>query len=340
MILHAQSLAAGRSARVQSPDPIPPETFDFAALAARTCYPVLIAGETGSGKTHLARLIHQLSTRSKGPFVRVNCASIPDSLFETEMFGCVRGAFTDARESREGMFEAAHRGTLFLDEIGEMPLHLQSKLLTALEEGAIRRVGATRQTPLDVRIIVASNRDLHRMVEEKTFREDLFYRCAVLEYRVPPLRERLRDLPVLVEHLLERITEGFPRPEIGNEALDVMRAYAWPGNIRELENVLRQAAAYAHTRVIDSEHLPERVRTRAIRGEATREDEPRRARYSAPTDAEDERAAISTALREEAGNKTRAARRLGMSRSALWIKMQRHAISSEAFTAIGVVREE
>ena len=298
-------------------------TLDFARRAARNDEPVLLLGETGSGKSHLAAIIHRLSARAAGPFHHVNCGAIPDTLFEREMFGHVRGAFTDAKESREGAFEAAHRGTLFLDEVGELPLAVQTKLLSVLEERRVRRVGATHDTPVDVRVVTATNADLVAMVAGRQFREDLFHRIAVLRFRVPPLRERKRELPGLVQHLLERRGTGGAAPEVTAEAMELIRAYPWPGNVRELDNALRRAVVYAEQEPIAPQHLPEEIRNVAVPagGESAAPE-----RYVAPADPEVERRMIEEALQAEGGNRTRAARRLGMSRSALWSKIHRHRI--------------
>jgi DNA-binding NtrC family response regulator len=298
-------------------------TVDFARRAARNDEPVLLLGETGSGKSHLAAVIHRLSARAAGPFYNVNCGSIPDTLFEREMFGHVRGAFTDARESREGAFEAADGGTLFLDEVGELPLTAQTKLLSVLEERRVRRLGATHDTPVDVRVVTATNADLVAMVSRKRFREDLFHRIAVLRFLVPPLRERWRELPGLVQHLLERRGAGGVAPVVTPEAMELIRAYPWPGNVRELDNALRRAVVYAEQEPIAPQHLPEELRA-AVPPMAAEGVAPER--YVAPDDPEVERRLIEEALLAEGGNRTRAARRLGMSRSALWNKIHRHRI--------------
>lgn len=181
---------------------LPKDSLRFAALAAKHVHPVLLLGETGSGKTYLAKRIHALSNRAGEPFVRVNCAEGPGALFEDQMFGHVRGAFTDARESRPGFFELADRGTLFLDELGEIPLVFQATLLTAIEEGEVRRLGGTRPIGVDLRLLSATNRRIDAMIEEGTFRADLFHRCAVLQHRLRPLRERPRDIPAIIHALL------------------------------------------------------------------------------------------------------------------------------------------
>lgn len=300
----------------------------FAERAARCGEPVLICGETGSGKTELAMQIHELSRRAHGPFVRVNCGAIPESLFEGEMFGHVRGAFTDARESRAGLFEAADSGTLFLDEVGELPLRVQSKLLLALEERCVRRLGAVNEIRVDVRVVAATNSDLREMMRRKLFREDLFHRLAVLRIHTPPLRERRQELPAVMDALLARRGEGGEVPRVSPEALEVIRAYPWPGNLRELDNALRHAAAFADEGVIRPEHLPEEMVLHEAAGAARGDRRRGGQRYSAPPSPVEEKEKIVSALREAGDNRTHAARQLGMSRSALWIKMQRYGLAS------------
>ena len=291
------------------------ETSKFALVAGVSDCPVLLSGETGSGKTQVARLIHRSSPRAARPFVRVNCGSIPGSLFEREMFGHVRGAFTDAREAAPGYLEAAHDGTLFLDEVGELPLRVQANLLMVLEEGSFRRLGSVRETVVDVRVIAATNRDLPAMVAAGEFRQDLFYRLSVIQYRVPALREHPRMLPAIVRHLLERHTRNGAVPEVSGGAMALIRAYRWPGNIRELENALRAALVFAAGGMIQPAHLPESVRSAAA---------PDSQRYAAPAGRAEEEALIREALAAEGGNRSRASRRLGMARSTLWAKLQRY----------------
>jgi two-component system response regulator AtoC len=310
----------------------------FAERAARCGEPVLICGETGSGKTELAMQIHALSGRAHRPFVRVNCGAIPESLFEREMFGHVRGAFTDARESRPGLFEAADSGTLFLDEVGELPLAVQAKLLAALEERCVRRLGAVAEVPVDVRVVAATNCDLREMMRGKRFREDLFHRLAVLRIHTPPLRERPQELPALMDALLARRGDAGPVPRVSPEALEVIRAYPWPGNLRELDNALRHAAAFADDGVIRPEHLPQEVVLHPAAGAARVDARRGGRRYSAPADRVEEKETIVRALRESGGNRTHAARRLGMSRSALWIKMQRYGLASSGVEDAPAIR--
>jgi transcriptional regulator with PAS, ATPase and Fis domain len=213
---------------------------------AETDSTLLVQGETGTGKDVVARSVHSASRRRAGPFVPVDCGAIPETLFESELFGHVRGAFTGALSSRAGAFEEANGGTLFLDEIGEMPLAMQAKLLRAIESRRIRRLGATKETVIDVRIVCATNRKLARMVNEGTFREDLYYRLAVVEVALPPLRARREDIPVLAQHLYTKLT-GKTEP-LAPELLDGFRARPWPGNVRELRNALERAVTLGRTR--------------------------------------------------------------------------------------------
>jgi DNA-binding NtrC family response regulator len=297
----------------------------FARVAGESGHAVLILGETGSGKTHLAREVHRAGPRAGRPFVRVNCAAIPDSLFEREMFGHVRGAFTDARSAADGFLDAANGGTLFLDEVSELAPQNQPKLLAVLEDGCFRRLGSPREVRVDVQVIAAANRDLVSMVEQKQFRQDLFYRLSVLRYTVPPLRERLRELPPLVEEVLAKNARpGTAPPVVSHEVMVLLRAHAWPGNIRELENALRAAAAFCGGEKIRPEHLPSEVRGAAPAARPASPAARAGERYSAPNEPAHEEALIRLALDQAGGNKTRAARLLGMSRSTLWAKLLKH----------------
>jgi transcriptional regulator with GAF, ATPase, and Fis domain len=218
---------------------------------------LLLAGETGSGKEVVAHLIHEHSARPEGPFVKVNCAAIPDGLIESELFGHVKGAFTDARNDRKGKFALADQGTLFLDEIGEMPLAVQAKVLRAIENGEIEPVGSDAIIRVKVRIIAATHRDLEEMVRRKEFREDLFYRLNVMSLPIPPLREHLEDLDLLAAHFLESfcVENGLAEMSFAPEALDELKRQAWPGNVRQLRNVVQRCATSAENPLITAEDV-------------------------------------------------------------------------------------
>jgi formate hydrogenlyase transcriptional activator len=222
--------------------------LDQVRMVAPTGATVLIEGETGTGKELIARAIHMQSERRQRPFVKVNCAAIPAELLESELFGHERGAFTGALVQRIGRFEAAHGGTLFLDEIGDMPLHLQAKLLRAVQEQEIERVGGNRTIRVDVRIVAATNRDLKAMVEENNFRADLYYRLAVFPLSVPPLRQRREDIPLLTRYFVQKHARRMDRNirSIPTYALDALTNYEWPGNIRELQNVVERSVVLSN----------------------------------------------------------------------------------------------
>ena len=217
-------------------------------LVAPRSTSVLIEGETGTGKEVVAQALHRLGSRSTKPFVILNCAAIPESLLEAELFGHTRGAFTGAVQSRTGRIEAAHGGTLFLDEIGEMPLALQAKMLRFLECGELQRVGDNETTRVDVRVIAATHQPLEQRAEERAFRLDLYHRLAVFPLSVPALRERIEDLPKLVDFFLERLAKQMPRKHINPAALRLLSTYSWPGNVRELMHVLERGAILAEDR--------------------------------------------------------------------------------------------
>ena len=225
---------------------------------ARSMAPVLLWGESGTGKELVARAIHDCSSRSAAPFIAVNCGAIPEQLLEAEFFGFRKGAFTGANEDRTGFFLAAHGGTLFLDEIGDLPLAMQSKLLRAIQERAVRPVGSTQEVPVDVRLISASHKDLAHEVQAQRFRQDLFYRLNVIRIALPPLRERLEDLPILCQRILDRIghESGFvTAPELSTDALAALLAHPFPGNVRELENMLHRAVALSNLATLEPEDL-------------------------------------------------------------------------------------
>jgi len=228
------------------------------AKVARSMAPVLVNGESGTGKELVARAVHELSSRASGPFIAVNCGAIPENLLEAEFFGYRKGAFTGAVDDREGFFQAAQGGTLFLDEIGDLPLSMQSKLLRVIQERAVRPIGAVSEAPVNVRIVSATHRDLGEEVHAGRFRQDLFYRLNVIGIRLPPLRERIADLPLICAAVLERIARDagvLPVPRLSGAALQRLSGYAFPGNVRELENLLQRALALSGGEVIEREEL-------------------------------------------------------------------------------------
>jgi two-component system response regulator PilR (NtrC family) len=235
------------------------DVFQVVRSVAPTNSTVLISGESGTGKELVAKAIHALSPRRDAPFVSVNCGALPESLLESELFGHVKGAFTDAHQNKKGLFEAAHRGSLFLDEVGETSPAMQVKLLRALQDRRIRRVGGTEEVEVDVRLVAATNRPLETLVKERRFREDLYYRLNVIPLRIPPLRERRDDIPLLAEHFLARFSReiGKDISAISVPVLERLKAHAWPGNVRELENVIERAVALEPTSTLLLDRLPE-----------------------------------------------------------------------------------
>jgi DNA-binding NtrC family response regulator len=291
---------------------------------------VLLLGESGSGKELFARAIHHLSPRAEQPFVALNCAAIPEGLVENELFGHERGAYTGAGARKMGKLELAHRGTLFLDEIGELPLAIQSKLLRVLEERRFERVGGTQEIEANVRIITATNKNLHAAVADKTFREDLYFRISAVPITVPPLRERGDDVLLLAEYFLERFRREFRKPllKLTEDARARLRSYAWPGNVRELQNAIERAAILSNGAELDTaalqlpatrptaEELPEGMLEDQFLWEGPLEEVSQRAV------AHVERFKIQNALRESKWNKTRAAEKLGVSYKTLLTKIR------------------
>ncbi|MAY81542.1 MAG: hypothetical protein CL930_12250 [Deltaproteobacteria bacterium] len=289
---------------------------------------VLLTGESGTGKEVLARALHSRSDRARQPFIAVNCGAIPESLLESELFGHERGAFTGAVRAHPGLFEQAHGGTLLLDEIGEMPLALQTRLLRVLEEGRVRRVGGQKDRACDVRVVAATARNLEQMVEEKLFRDDLFYRLRVVHITVPPLRDRLEDVPLLVDALLLRVGErlGVDGLQVSDSCMRVLISYSWPGNVRQLENALERALLMAEGSVIDVGDLPEELRpaTTALPAEPQGDDLSIK-RHTASL----ERLLISRALARTGGNRSQAAQLLDISYKALVYKIRGYGLDSE-----------
>ncbi|HSJ96592.1 MAG TPA: sigma-54 dependent transcriptional regulator [Myxococcota bacterium] len=291
---------------------------------------VLITGESGTGKELVARAVHELGPRCDAPFVVVNCAAIPETLLESELFGHEKGAFTDARERRIGRFEAAHGGTLFLDEIGELPLAVQAKLLRALQDRTIDRVGSTQPIPVDVRVVAATNRDLDREVATGRFRADLYYRIHVVPIALPPLRERREDIRLLAESFLARVRAEADRgpTRIAPAALAALERHAWPGNVRELENAIERAVALADGETLELADLPDEIQ-QAARGEELRE-EVRTGRLDLDSAVgRFETELIREALARTGGNQTRAAEQLGVTRRVLKLKMDRYGIGED-----------
>jgi DNA-binding NtrC family response regulator len=281
--------------------------------------PVLLIGESGTGKELMARALHRKSPRAAGPFVAVNCSAIPETLLESELFGHRKGAFTDACDHQQGLFQLADRGTIFLDEIGDMAPALQAKLLRVLQEKEVHPLGAPAPVPIDARVITATHRDPSVLVAEGRFREDLLYRINVIELRVPPLRERLDDLVPLVQHLLEKRGRvlGLQNCSVSSDAMAVLKAHPWPGNVRELENVIERALVLGDGKVITPAELPERLRERPHSDSG---------RAGGRRLADVEREHIVRTLRAVAGNKAAAARSLGLDRKTLYRKLAQHRI--------------
>jgi two-component system NtrC family response regulator len=276
---------------------------------------VLILGETGTGKELVARAVHDQSARADMPFVAVNCGALPETLIESELFGHRKGSFTGADEHRVGLFEVAHGGTIFLDEIGELPKAMQAKLLRVLESGEIRRVGENKPTMVDVRVVCATHRDLQEMVAESEFREDLVYRINTFEIYLPPLRERIDDIPELAAHLLGRVrTKGGVGPALTLDALEALKSHVWPGNVRELANAIEHATILCDSGPISSEHLPAQLHRRQLTAAA--------AVRPGPVSLRDlEMQAIYQALERHGGSKPKAADELGISLKTLYNKL-------------------
>jgi two-component system, NtrC family, nitrogen regulation response regulator GlnG len=328
----------GRHPRMQ-------EVYKTIGRIAGTDVTVLLRGESGTGKELVARAIHHYSRRAGRPFVAVSCAAIPGTLLESELFGHERGAFTDAKERRLGKLELAHGGTFYLDEVGDMPLDLQTKLLRALQERTIERVGGNESIRIDVRVLAATHRDLEAMMKDGKFREDLYYRLNVVTLNLPPLRERRRDIPLLVEHFLGKYARDLGDRGIAPEALDRLVGHEWAGNVRELENVIQRAMVMATSGVILPEHLPigpvSAAASVAIDGsleeviERRLLDCVRGLREHASANLYDlmialvEKPLLRAVLRETAGNQVRAAQILGINRNTLRKKLTEHGIDPD-----------
>ncbi|HWW83883.1 MAG TPA: sigma 54-interacting transcriptional regulator [Vicinamibacterales bacterium] len=288
-----------------------------AAQVALTETTVFLQGESGTGKEVIARFIHRASPRKHGPFIAINCAALPEPLFESELFGYERGAFTGAQQAKAGQIELAAAGILFLDEVSELSPMAQAKLLRVLQEREFRRLGGTRLVQAKIRVVAASNRDLAAAVAEGRFREDLFYRLQVFDIRLPPLRERRRDIPLLIDAFLQDFTRstGCSSAGLTPGALETLVAYEWPGNVRELHNALERAAILCQGGLITRDHL-------SLRSTSVMAPRERHQLFDV------ERRTIEQVLRESAGNKSKAARRLGITRTQLYCRLRKHGFET------------
>jgi two-component system NtrC family response regulator len=286
---------------------------------------VLILGESGTGKELVAQQLHEQSTRCKGPLVKVNCAALPENLLESELFGYVRGAFTGAAQDKPGRFQLAGGGTLFLDEIGELPLTLQAKILRALQERIVEPLGGVTPVSIDVRFIAATNRDLPAMIAAGTFREDLYYRLNVLEIRIPPLRERIEDIPLLVDYLLDKLGRKNNRPvrTVSREFLDALGRHEWRGNVRELENILERALILCRADTLDLRDLPDHLLASAPASRPAHQAPP----GESPLETA-ERQALEETLRKYAGHRERTAQALGISRRTLQYRLKKYGLTT------------
>ena len=283
---------------------------------------VLILGESGTGKELVAISIFENSERKNKPFIKLNCAAIPEELLESELFGHEKGAFTGATKFKPGKFDMAHRGTIFLDEIGDMPLNLQSKILRVIQEKEFYRVGGSRTIKVDVRFIASTNQNLEKMVQEGRFREDLYYRLNVFTLHMPPLRERKEDIPLLVDYFLQNLPN---KVEISSLALQMLMAFAWPGNIRELENIIESAAVIAENGYIEPAQLPAKITGLFNNSETNKISLP----VNLPLDDrlnEIEKSMIIEALRKTGGVQVRATELLGINQRSLWHRIKKHGI--------------
>ena len=303
------------------------EVLKVVKKVAPTDSTVLVYGESGTGKELIAEALHLNSARKSKPFVPINCGALPKDLQESELFGYVKGAFTGAQTNKKGLFEEANGGTIFLDELGEMELPLQVKLLRFLQDHKIFRIGDSKPLTVDVRVICATNKDLKKLIAEKKFREDLYYRVNVISLTLPPLRERKGDIPVLAEFFVQRYCERFVRPEshLSEEALKELTAYDWPGNIRELQNVLERSVILSDGPVIGSEHFPKDLTEPHVSVSAIFDDQ--------PTLDELERRYILETLKACHGNKVLTCERLGISTTTLWRKLKQYGVDQEADVA-------
>ncbi len=313
--------------------------YRILSKVAHSSHPVMILGESGTGKELVARSIHGNGPNAQKPFLPVDCGSLVPTLVESELFGYMKGAFTGANRNKDGLLVAAEDGTVFLDEIGELPLELQAKLLRALQEREVRPVGASHRVPIRARILAATNRDLNQMVEQGRFRKDLFYRLNVVSLKIPPLRERRQDVPLLTAHFLERIGKEYGKKfELGDEALRVLAEYDWPGNVRELENALERACSFASGDVVQLGDLPTqlqdfRMQQRRLTVPLRQTLQAAAAQPGVTSLADMEKQAILDTIRRLKGDKLQAARLLGIGKTTLYRKLKEYNIGDNLLRA-------
>ncbi|RJQ13797.1 MAG: sigma-54-dependent Fis family transcriptional regulator [Nitrospiraceae bacterium] len=304
------------------------DMFSLIARTAESSASVLVLGESGTGKELVAKAIHSLSPRKDRHFVAINCAAIPEGLLESELFGYMKGSFTGAAANKQGLFELANDGTLFLDEIGEMPMNLQAKLLRVIEGGTFRRVGGISDIKVDVRVISATNKDLKDLIEKGLFREDLYFRLNVLSVKIPPLRERRDDIPLLVDHFLKKFAGD--KKKFSPDAMELLRNYQWRGNVRELENIIERAVLLCDKEIIGTEHLPEEIRSASTIAKG----------ISVPSGGVDfekiiedlEKAYLLRALEQTNGVKTEAAKLLNLTFRSFRHKLKKYGIEKKIIT--------
>jgi len=335
-LVHAQAAPAATTTDVVVEAPAMKRIYGLVDRIADSNLTVLILGETGVGKEVVAEAIHQRSSRRAGPMMKINCASIPENLLESELFGHERGSFTGADRRKIGFFEAAQGGSIFLDEIGEMQPALQAKMLRVLEKKVVTRVGGTDEIPVDVRVIAATHRDVEAEVRAGRFREDLYFRLAGFTLAVPALRERVDEIVPIAEHFVQRVAEELsqPAPQLGDDAKVALRSYDWPGNVRELRNAIERAVVVQASGTITADDLPERVRDAGRRARPALPEGPLKDQLRDQL-ADLERVAIVEALDAFGGNQTRTAKRLGISRRALIYKMERLGLKPPPGTKTG-----
>ena len=323
-VLEERAALGHRLEELIGQSPLMGEVFQNIKLVANSDVTALITGESGTGKELAARAIHSLSERRDKPFLAVNCSAIPDNLLESELFGHVKGAFTGAMADKVGIFEAADHGTLFLDEIGDVSPAIQVKLLRVLQEGEIRRVGETQSRRVDVRLITATNKDLNRLVRQSALREDFYYRIHVFEIRMPPLRERKDDIPLLIDHFIGQIANRTGRriDGITRDALKRLLDFHWPGNVRQLRNAIEHACVTVTGDRIKYMDLPAELRVSPRHNNDAAD-----IANSLTAEQDEERDKILTALKQTGGNRTAAAKLLGVSRVTLWKKIGKYAIA-------------